>query len=207
MTPRAAAQLALLADVEQDLRASGLIDGLEAMPAESLRVDVELAAPEPPQEPPGPGGERTGDLVVADHPRPIADAKPFQVPGQGRRIGQRVSSRARRDGTGEVFLADMAQDVHILRLENDFITANGANVLAFEDGIDWEFWTIHAGEQDIVHAELTRQAIDDYIRREPEALPELAEGYERSITAWNLFWQNIFEACVPRPAAVPQSVS
>lgn len=72
-----------------------------------------------------------------------------------------------------------------------------------EDEIDWEFWTIHTGEQDIVHGELTRKAIDDYIRAEPEALPELAEGYERSITAWNLFWQNIFEACVPRPHTVP----
>jgi hypothetical protein len=29
-------------------------------------------------------------------------------------------------------------------------------------------------------------------------LPELAKGYERSITAWNLFWQNIFEASVPQ---------
>jgi hypothetical protein len=70
------------------------------------------------------------------------------------------------------------------------------------DGIEWEFWTIHTGEQDIVHGELTRQAIDDYIRLEPEALPELAEGYERSITAWNRFWQNIFEECVPRRVAM-----
>jgi hypothetical protein len=70
------------------------------------------------------------------------------------------------------------------------------------NGIDWEFWTIHTGEQDIIHGELTRQAIDDYIRREPGALPELARGYERSITAWNLFWQNIFDACVPRPRPV-----
>jgi hypothetical protein len=69
------------------------------------------------------------------------------------------------------------------------------------DDIDWEFWTIHTGEQDIVHAELTRQAIDTYIQEEPGALPELARGYERSITAWNLFWQNIFEACTPRRAA------
>jgi hypothetical protein len=68
--------------------------------------------------------------------------------------------------------------------------------------IDWEFWTIHAGEQDIIHGELTRQAIDDYIREEPAALPELAQGYERSITAWNLFWQNIFDACIGRPAAL-----
>lgn len=65
--------------------------------------------------------------------------------------------------------------------------------------VDWEFWTIHTGEQDIVHGELTRQAIDDYIRQDPGVLPDLAEGYERSITAWNLFWQNIFDACVPCP--------
>jgi hypothetical protein len=62
--------------------------------------------------------------------------------------------------------------------------------------IDWEFWTIHTGEQDIVHGELTRQAIDDYLRQDPGVLPDLAEGYERSITAWNLFWENIFDACV-----------
>ena len=68
-----------------------------------------------------------------------------------------------------------------------------------EHRIDWEFWTIHTGEQDIVHGELTRQAIDDYIRQDPGVLPDLAEGYERSITAWNLFWQNIFDACIPQP--------
>lgn len=67
--------------------------------------------------------------------------------------------------------------------------------------IEWEFWTIHTGEVDIVHGELTRQAIDDYIRIEPAALPELAQGYERSIGAWNQFWQNIFEECAPRRGA------
>lgn len=41
-------------------------------------------------------------------------------------------------GTGEVFLADLAQDIQLLRLDNESITANGANVLAFEDGIDWD---------------------------------------------------------------------
>jgi uncharacterized protein (AIM24 family) len=41
-------------------------------------------------------------------------------------------------GTGEVFLADMAQDIHLIRLEDDFVTANGANVLAFDAGIDWD---------------------------------------------------------------------
>jgi uncharacterized protein (AIM24 family) len=41
-------------------------------------------------------------------------------------------------GTGEVFLADQAQEIHLLKLENDAITCNGANVLAFDAGIDWD---------------------------------------------------------------------
>jgi uncharacterized protein (AIM24 family) len=41
-------------------------------------------------------------------------------------------------GKGEVFLADMAQDVQLLKLDGDQITANGANVLAFDAGIDWD---------------------------------------------------------------------
>jgi len=41
-------------------------------------------------------------------------------------------------GTGEVFLADMAQDIHLIKLEDDKITANGAYVLAFDAGIDWD---------------------------------------------------------------------
>src|SRR5215213_6659666 len=34
-------------------------------------------------------------------------------------------------GTGEVFLADLAQDIQLLELDGEAITANGANVLAF----------------------------------------------------------------------------
>jgi uncharacterized protein (AIM24 family) len=41
-------------------------------------------------------------------------------------------------GTGEVFLADRAQDIHLIYLENDFITVNGRNLLAFDAGIDWD---------------------------------------------------------------------
>jgi uncharacterized protein (AIM24 family) len=41
-------------------------------------------------------------------------------------------------GSGEVFLADMAQEIQLLKLEDDRITANGANVLAFDAGIDWD---------------------------------------------------------------------
>jgi uncharacterized protein (AIM24 family) len=41
-------------------------------------------------------------------------------------------------GTGEVFLGDQAQEIHLIKLENDAITCNGSNVLAFDDGIDWD---------------------------------------------------------------------
>lgn len=41
-------------------------------------------------------------------------------------------------GSGEVFLADTAQDVHLIYLENDAITVNGTNLLAFDAGIDWD---------------------------------------------------------------------
>ncbi|ADB53094.1 AIM24 family protein [Conexibacter woesei] len=41
-------------------------------------------------------------------------------------------------GHGEVFLADAAQDIHLIHLEDDKITCNGAHVLAFDAGIDWD---------------------------------------------------------------------
>jgi uncharacterized protein (AIM24 family) len=41
-------------------------------------------------------------------------------------------------GNGEVFLAAMAQDIQVLHLDDDSITANGANVLAFDAGIEWD---------------------------------------------------------------------
>lgn len=74
---------------------------------------------------------------------------------------------------------------------NPYLVANA-------DRVDWEFWTIHTGEEDIIHGELTRAAIDEYLRHDPGVLPELARGYERSISAWNLFWQNILDTYTPQ---------
>ena len=41
-------------------------------------------------------------------------------------------------GTGEVFLAFHAQEVHLLKLADDRITVNSSNLLAFDAGIDWD---------------------------------------------------------------------
>jgi uncharacterized protein (AIM24 family) len=48
-------------------------------------------------------------------------------------------------GTGEVFLAEAAQDVHLLKLENDAITCNSVNVLAFDSGIEWDITKVSGG--------------------------------------------------------------
>jgi uncharacterized protein (AIM24 family) len=62
--------------------------------------------------------------------------------GMSRMIKKAVTSEGtdlmKISGSGEVFLADMAQEIQLLRLEDDRITANGSNVLAFEAGIDWD---------------------------------------------------------------------
>jgi uncharacterized protein (AIM24 family) len=37
-----------------------------------------------------------------------------------------------------VFLADRAQEIHLIKLDQDKLTVNGANLLAFDAGIDWD---------------------------------------------------------------------
>ena len=62
--------------------------------------------------------------------------------GLSRMVKKAVSGEGtalmKMSGTGEVFLADTAQEIHLLYLENDAITVNGANLLAFDSGIDWD---------------------------------------------------------------------
>ena|SRR5690349_353649 len=53
------------------------------------------------------------------------------VTGEGTRL-MKIS------GTGEVFLADHAQEIHLIKLDDDRLTVNGANLLAFDAGIQWD---------------------------------------------------------------------
>jgi uncharacterized protein (AIM24 family) len=48
-------------------------------------------------------------------------------------------------GTGEVFLANQAMLVHLVRIENDLLTVNGSNILAFETSIDWDVTRVKSG--------------------------------------------------------------
>ena len=49
------------------------------------------------------------------------------------------------EGTGELFLADMASEIQVFYLENDMVSVNGANVLAFSQSIDWDIHRVNAG--------------------------------------------------------------
>ncbi|WP_035904587.1 AIM24 family protein [Knoellia subterranea] len=47
-------------------------------------------------------------------------------------------------GQGELFLAESAAEVQVMYLENDAISVNGNNVLAFSSSISWEIHRIQA---------------------------------------------------------------
>jgi uncharacterized protein (AIM24 family) len=69
--------------------------------------------------------------------------------GLGRLLKKAATGESLRlmeaSGSGELFLAHQAMLVHVLRLESDSVTVNGANVLAFEAGIDWDITRVKGG--------------------------------------------------------------
>jgi uncharacterized protein (AIM24 family) len=69
--------------------------------------------------------------------------------GLGRLLKKSVTGEQLRlmqaTGSGEVFLANQAMLVHLLRLNEDSLTVNGANILAFEAGIDWDVTRVKGG--------------------------------------------------------------
>ncbi len=69
--------------------------------------------------------------------------------GMGRLVKKALTgegaSLMKVSGTGEVFVADTAQDIHLIYLENDFITVNGPNLLAFDAGIEWDIKRLQGG--------------------------------------------------------------
>ena len=69
--------------------------------------------------------------------------------GMGRMLKKAMTgegtSLMRMAGSGEVFLAHTAQEIHLLYLENDAITVNGENLLAFDADIDWDIKRIQGG--------------------------------------------------------------
>lgn len=54
-------------------------------------------------------------------------------------------SLMRVEGQGDVFLADLAHEVHILNLTNSGISVNGKNVLAFSSSLEWNIERVKGG--------------------------------------------------------------
>jgi uncharacterized protein (AIM24 family) len=83
--------------------------------------------------------------------------------GMGRMLKKAISGEGqalmKMTGTGEVFLADQAQDIHLIKLENDHITCNGANVLAFDAGIDWDIKRVEGGVAGALAGGLTNMSL------------------------------------------------
>ncbi len=93
----------------------------------------------------GPVWARTGSMVA------YQGAVSFQNKGSGG-LGKMLKSAVTGEGVdmmqctgqGEMFLADLASEIQIMYLENDAISVNGNNVLAFSASIEWDIHRIAA---------------------------------------------------------------
>src|SRR5262245_23581145 len=50
-------------------------------------------------------------------------------------------------GKGEVFFSDFGAEIQIIRLENDSLTINTPNLLAFESSLRWDIKLVKPGMQ------------------------------------------------------------
>ena len=66
----------------------------------------------------------------------------FEGGGIGRFLKKALTGEGvplmRCTGRGDLFLAQDADEIHLLDLEGDSVTVNGRNVLAFEPGLSWD---------------------------------------------------------------------
>jgi uncharacterized protein (AIM24 family) len=93
----------------------------------------------------GPVWARTGSMVAYQ-----GDVR-FQNKGSGG-LGKMLKSAVTGEGVdmmqctgqGELFVADQASEIQVIYLENDAISVNGANVLAFSSSIEWDIHRIQA---------------------------------------------------------------
>jgi uncharacterized protein (AIM24 family) len=69
--------------------------------------------------------------------------------GLGRLLKKAATGESLRlmeaQGTGELFLAHQAMLVHVLHLDQESITVNGENILAFANAIDWDVTRVKGG--------------------------------------------------------------
>lgn len=93
----------------------------------------------------GPVQARTGSMVAYQ-----GDVR-FQNRGSGG-LGKMFKAAVTGEGVplmectgqGELFVADQASEIQVMYLQDDMISVNGANVLAFSNSIQWDIHRIQA---------------------------------------------------------------
>lgn len=91
----------------------------------------------------------------------------------------------------QIYLANMYKNL----VKNPYIKDNKQN-------IDWEFWSFHVGEADIIHRQLVREAIDEIANSDPSCVSDLAAGYLKAKQNWDVFWTNIYKAAISSPQVI-----
>ncbi len=64
-------------------------------------------------------------------------------------------------------------------------------IVSIEKDIDWLFWEIHTGEEDITHGEMIKSAINELLAEDPNRLKDLVLGYDHAKQVWDTFWSNL----------------
>jgi hypothetical protein len=85
--------------------------------------------------------------------------------------------------------------MHVHLRKHPFIIANEAS-------IDWKFWEIHAGHADVEHNALVRAAVAELLLdgNHPDAVSEVAAGYDHGTATWDEFWTTVYGDHLRRPA-------
>jgi uncharacterized protein (AIM24 family) len=96
--------------------------------------------------------------VIAKHGSMVAYQGEVSFERKGGGLGRFVKKAATGEsltlmeatGSGELFLANQAMLVHLLRLDDDSISVSGENILAFETGIDWDVTRVKGGSAGVL---------------------------------------------------------
>lgn len=75
-------------------------------------------------------------------------------------------------------------------------------IIEHEHHIDWRFWDIHAGHVDVEHNQLVRAAVAELLlgSEHPDAVTEVAAGYDHGTATWDAFWTTVYGDHLQRSA-------
>lgn len=137
-------------------------------------------------------GAGAGELRTRVHPRVrdlLAELRDRTV------NGSTFYALGMRGMGGECVCGVYFSVMHVHLRKHPFIIANESN-------IDWTFWDIHAGHADVEHNALVRAAVAELLLdgAHPDAVDEVAAGYDYGTATWDEFWTTVYGDHLRRPA-------